>query len=95
MQCLDKCNPYNHRSNCHKDIAEILRNHYQKPYFLPEDSESSQLDWIFMGGSGRGAFTHVSMNSDVTSGAFKTISLHVSMSRNATFRCFYSRKYIV
>lgn len=46
-------------SNCHADIAKILRKHYNRPYFLPNDSESSSLDWIFMGGSGLGAFIHL------------------------------------
>ncbi|WAQ96131.1 hypothetical protein MAR_028821 [Mya arenaria] len=46
-------------SNCHNEIQEVLREHYQRPYFLPEGSESSALDWIFMGGPGPGAFVHV------------------------------------
>ncbi|XP_070579668.1 uncharacterized protein [Ptychodera flava] len=46
-------------SNCHPDIASVLREHYQRPYFLPDDSESSSLDWIFMGGSGIGANIHL------------------------------------
>lgn len=46
-------------SNCHPDISTILRKHYNRPYFLPNDSESSSLDWIFMGGSGLGAFVHL------------------------------------
>lgn len=46
-------------SNCHPDIAKVLRNHYNRPYFLPNDSESSSLDWMFMGGSGLGAFVHL------------------------------------
>lgn len=46
-------------SNCHPDVAVVLRNHYQKPYFLPKDAEASSLDWIFMGGSGLGAFIHL------------------------------------
>ena len=49
------------RSNCHPEIAKELRKHYQRPYFLPEDSESSNIDWIFMGGPGPGAFIHVSI----------------------------------
>ncbi|XP_025083903.1 uncharacterized protein LOC112557950 [Pomacea canaliculata] len=46
-------------SNCHKGIAKTLRSHYQKPYFLPEDSESIPTDWIFLGGSGPGANMHL------------------------------------
>ncbi|KAL3876866.1 hypothetical protein ACJMK2_034649 [Sinanodonta woodiana] len=46
-------------SNCHPLVSSILRQHYQRPYFLPNDSESSSLDWIFMGGSGRGAYIHL------------------------------------
>ncbi|KAK3579474.1 hypothetical protein CHS0354_028283 [Potamilus streckersoni] len=46
-------------SNCHPLVASILRQHYHRPYFLPNDSESSSLDWIFMGGSGRGAYIHL------------------------------------
>ncbi|XP_077980612.1 bifunctional arginine demethylase and lysyl-hydroxylase JMJD6-A-like [Glandiceps talaboti] len=46
-------------SNCHPKVSTVLREHYQRPYFLPEDSESSSLDWIFMGGSGQGANIHL------------------------------------
>uniref|UniRef100_A0A069DMI1 Cupin like domain containing protein n=1 Tax=Clytia hemisphaerica TaxID=252671 RepID=A0A069DMI1_9CNID len=46
-------------SNCLPRIQTILRRHYQRPAFLPVDSESSSLDWIFMGGSGRGAMMHI------------------------------------
>ncbi|XP_071106691.1 uncharacterized protein [Haliotis cracherodii] len=46
-------------SNCHREVAAKLRSHYQRPYFLPNDSESSTLDWIFMGGPGVGAFIHL------------------------------------
>ncbi|XP_033733589.1 uncharacterized protein LOC117322749 isoform X2 [Pecten maximus] len=48
-----------HWSNCHPGVSSVLREHYQKPYFLPNDSESSALDWIFMGGTGLGAFIHL------------------------------------
>lgn len=44
-------------------IAKILRSHYQRPYFLPEDSESIPTDWIFLGGSGPGAHMHVGKRS--------------------------------
>lgn len=46
-------------SNCHQDISAKLREHYLRPYFLPNDSESSIIDWIFMGGPGKGAFMHL------------------------------------
>ena len=50
-----------YRSNCDPAIMNKLRKHYTLPYFIPEDSESSQLDWIFMGGAGiKGADMHVS-----------------------------------
>ena len=50
------------RSNCVPRVQKILRKHYHRPTFLPQDSESSSLDWIFMGGSGTGALMHVSIN---------------------------------
>lgn len=46
-------------SNCNNEVKNELRNHYERPYFLPNDSESSALDWIFMGGSGPGALIHL------------------------------------
>jgi histone arginine demethylase JMJD6 len=46
-------------SNCDSETADILRNHYSRPYFLPERSESSRTDWIFMGTAGLGAHMHV------------------------------------
>ena len=48
------------RSNCDSSAANVLRKYYQKPYFLPDDSESSKTDWIFMGCPGYGAHLHVS-----------------------------------
>lgn len=47
------------RSNCDPAIREELRTHYQLPYFLPSQSETSEQDWIFMGGPGPGAQIHV------------------------------------
>ena len=47
------------RSNCDPAIREELRTHYQLPYFLPSQSETSDQDWIFMGGPGPGAQIHV------------------------------------
>eukprot|EP00794_Sanderia_malayensis_P009010 gene9010-9974_t len=46
-------------SNCHTKVMKEIRKHYQKPEFLPSDSETSQQDWIFMGGSGPGAPVHI------------------------------------
>lgn len=46
-------------SNCDSDTAGVLRHHYSRPYFLPERSESSRTDWIFMGTAGLGAHMHV------------------------------------
>ena len=48
------------RSNCDPAVREELRTHYQLPYFLPTQSETSEEDWIFMGGPGPGAQIHVS-----------------------------------
>ncbi len=52
------------RSNCNPEIAQILRQHYKRPNFLPDDSESSAIDWIFMGYSERGASMHVSQSRE-------------------------------
>ncbi|XP_055918733.1 uncharacterized protein LOC129950840 [Eupeodes corollae] len=46
-------------SNCNPETAEQLRQHYGRPYFLPETSENNAVDWIFMGRSGLGAHMHV------------------------------------
>lgn len=46
-------------SNCNFEVAELLRQHYGRPYFLPETSENNAIDWIFMGGPGLGAHMHV------------------------------------
>jgi histone arginine demethylase JMJD6 len=46
-------------SNCNNLVSQILRKHYQRPYFLPNDSEMSKLDWIFMGTPGYGAAIHI------------------------------------
>lgn len=45
--------------NCDPDIANILRKHYQRPYFIPWHSETSKMDWIFMGIPGYGANLHI------------------------------------
>ncbi|CAF1062162.1 unnamed protein product [Rotaria sordida] len=46
-------------SNCDYSTAYLLRQYYTKPYFLPKQSESSKLDWIFMGTPGFGAHMHI------------------------------------
>ncbi|RWS14488.1 hypothetical protein B4U79_14421 [Dinothrombium tinctorium] len=46
-------------SNCNPEIAEKLRSHYRRPAFLPEDSQSSAIDWIFMGYAGQGSSLHL------------------------------------
>ncbi|EDV25502.1 expressed hypothetical protein [Trichoplax adhaerens] len=46
-------------SNCDAEAANVLRSHYNRPYFLPERSESSRIDWIFMGSPGYGAHMHI------------------------------------
>ncbi|XP_045460871.1 uncharacterized protein LOC123671196 [Harmonia axyridis] len=46
-------------SNCFKRGSDILRNFYDKPYFLSNLSESINLSWIFMGTPGKGAPLHV------------------------------------
>lgn len=46
-------------SNCNVEVAEVLRQHYGRPYFLPDSSENNAVDWIFMGGPGLGLNMHV------------------------------------
>ncbi|XP_042196468.1 uncharacterized protein LOC121850166 [Callorhinchus milii] len=46
-------------SNCNSSVANILRQHYKRPYFIPTISESSKMDWIFMGVPGHGAHMHI------------------------------------
>lgn len=46
-------------SNCNDKAGQILSQHYERPYFLPESSENMALSWIFMGGPGHGAHMHV------------------------------------
>lgn len=46
-------------SNCDSTAANSLRKHYKKPYFLPQESESSKTDWIFMGSPDYGAPNHI------------------------------------
>ncbi|XP_065065803.1 bifunctional arginine demethylase and lysyl-hydroxylase psr-1-like isoform X2 [Rhopilema esculentum] len=46
-------------SNCNYKVMNIIRKHYNRPEFIPDDSESSSLDWIFVGGHGKGAQMHI------------------------------------
>ncbi|KAK3086458.1 hypothetical protein FSP39_018733 [Pinctada imbricata] len=46
-------------SNCDFSAANTLRQHYERPYFLPYSAESSKTDWIFMGSPGYGAALHI------------------------------------
>ncbi|XP_070558073.1 uncharacterized protein [Ptychodera flava] len=46
-------------SNCDPSAANALREHYRRPYFIPQESESSKTDWIFMGSPGYGAHMHI------------------------------------
>ncbi|XP_054716588.1 uncharacterized protein LOC129226036 [Uloborus diversus] len=46
-------------SNCDSKVGNILRKHYRRPYFLPLLSESTNIDWIFMGTPGHGAHMHI------------------------------------
>lgn len=46
-------------SNCNHEVAQNLRQHYGRPYFLPKTSENAAIDWIFIGGTGLGAHMHV------------------------------------
>lgn len=46
-------------SNCNSYAADALRKHYDRPYFLPDDSEISRIDWIFMGTPNYGAHMHI------------------------------------
>lgn len=46
-------------SNCNYEVAQQLRKHYGRPYFLPLLSENAATDWIFMGGPALGAHMHV------------------------------------
>lgn len=46
-------------SNCNNFASSILRELYKRPDFLPDDSEMSKIDWIFMGMPGYGAQIHI------------------------------------
>jgi histone arginine demethylase JMJD6 len=46
-------------SNCNNYASRMLRKHYARPYFLPDDAEMSKIDWIFMGTPNYGAYIHI------------------------------------
>ncbi|ODN04824.1 hypothetical protein Ocin01_01817 [Orchesella cincta] len=46
-------------SNCHPGVAGKLRELFPRPDFLPDDSSSSAIDWIFIGSPGLGASMHI------------------------------------
>lgn len=46
-------------SNCDGKAANILRRHYEFPYFLPPSLDHSKTDWVFMGLPGYGAPNHI------------------------------------
>ena len=46
-------------ANCDDEAAEILREYYSVPSFLPEDAEAGKRDWIFIGTPGYGAPSHL------------------------------------
>lgn len=46
-------------SNCDGKAANILRKHYEFPYFLPPELDHSKTDWVFMGLPGYGAHMHI------------------------------------
>lgn len=78
--------------NCDDRIGEILRKYYKSPYFLPDYSESSTTDWIFMGSPGFGAHMHVdnvvnpSWQAQVT-GSTGLYSLHLNVIGNVYLIC--------
>nr|QDF21457.1 bifunctional arginine demethylase and lysyl-hydroxylase JMJD6-A [Brachionus koreanus] len=53
-------------SNCNNFASKVLRKHYKRPYFLPDESEMSRIDWIFMGTPGYGANLHIDDVSNPT-----------------------------
>jgi len=46
-------------SNCNPYATKMIRKLYSRPYFLPDESQMSKTDWIFMGTPGYGANMHV------------------------------------
>lgn len=56
----DAANPwYIAWSNCHPGLRHELRKHFHIPSFLPQGSETSLIDWMFLGTTGQGAATHI------------------------------------
>lgn len=62
-------------SNCNGYAAEVLRTHYERPYFLPDESEMSRLDWIFMGTPNYGAAMHIDDGNEISLHPFWTYRL--------------------
>ena len=79
--------PYFTRSNCDPIVRDELRKYYSKPGFIPDDAETGDQDWIFMGGPGPGAPIHVSQRQpcfqDLTGSAIFSIRVekHVILNR--------------
>ncbi len=46
-------------ANCDGVAADVLRDHYARPAFLPDDTESGRRDWFFIGTPGYGAPFHI------------------------------------
>jgi histone arginine demethylase JMJD6 len=46
-------------ANCDKEAGEVLREHYQRPSFLPDEAEMGGRDWFFIGTPGFGAPFHI------------------------------------
>ena len=46
-------------ANCDPEAAEILRDYYTTPAFLPTEKGPSRWDWIFIGTPGYGAPFHI------------------------------------
>ena len=54
---------YAHRSNCDDRVKRKLRKLYTPPEFVKlTEADAENLDWVFMGSTGPGAFIHVSMD---------------------------------
>ena len=79
------------RSNCDPVIRQELRTHYQLPYFLPKQSETSEQDWIFMGGPGPGAQIHVSLFSSLVTCICSNLQLWLCfLLKNKLYDDFYT-----
>ncbi|CAG0898022.1 unnamed protein product, partial [Cyprideis torosa] len=40
-------------------LSSVLKEHYDQPYFLPENCERTVHDWVFIGSPGRGLYSHI------------------------------------